>query len=69
MFLDGLLNFSGLNGETVVVDSSAEVTRFPNVLFTYFAAGKIDGVVCDIRYVPQYFVGTTLLHKRHLNKF
>lgn len=32
MFLDELLAFFGLNGGLVVVDSSAEVPSFPNVL-------------------------------------
>lgn len=63
----------------VVVDSSAEVTCFPNVLLrANLATDEIDTIVCATRHVVQYFVGTTqlpanklfvlvmCLHKRHL---
>jgi hypothetical protein len=33
MFSDGLFSFLGLNGGSVVVYSSAEITRFPYILF------------------------------------
>lgn len=44
----------------MVVNSSAGVTCFPNVLFrANLATDKIDAVVLTTRRVAQYFVSTT----------
>lgn len=60
MFSDGLLDFCGLYGRTVVVDPSAEVTCFANVLLRAdFATDEIDAVVCAARSVAKNLVGAT----------
>lgn len=60
MFPDGLLDLSGLYGRVMVVDSSAEVICFTNVLLrANFATDERDAVVCVTRHVGKYLVGAT----------
>lgn len=60
MFSDGLLDFFGLYGRAMVVDPSAEVTCFTDVLLRAdFATDEIDAVVCAARSVAKYLVRAT----------
>ena len=48
------IDFLGLNGRTVIIDSSAEIPRFPNILFlTNLSADQIYAVVCLTGQAPQ----------------
>lgn len=58
MFPDGLLDLFSLYGR--IVDSSAEVTFFTNVLVrANFATGAIDAVVCAAKRVAKYLLSAT----------
>lgn len=60
MFPDGLLHFFGLYGRAVVVDLSAEVTCFTNVLlWANSATDEIGAIVCAARLVARYLEGAT----------
>lgn len=57
--LTDFFDFFCLNGKTMVVDSSAEITCFRNVLFwANLTNGKINEVVCATRCVVKDFVDT-----------
>lgn len=61
MFPDELLDFWGFfYGRELVVDSSADIICFTNVLFrANFVTDEIDEVVCATRRVSKYLVGAT----------
>lgn len=60
MLSDWLMDFFGSDGRTMVIDSSAEVSRFSNILFlTNFATDEVDTIICLTRQVPKDSVATT----------
>ena len=60
MLSDWFMDFFGPDGRTVVIDSSAEVPRFSNILFmTNFASDEVDAVICVTRQVFKDSVATT----------
>ena len=60
MFTHRFADFFGLDGRTVVVDSSAEVSRFSNILLlTNPATDEINAVICLTGKIAQNFVAAT----------
>ena len=57
VFSNWFADFFGLDGRTVVVDSSAEVSRFSNVLLlTNPATDDINAVICLTGKIAQDFI-------------